>query len=94
MKHAIVIQPDYATAHFDLANMLQNSLQIQAEEGIIDNQATVQRYTEDSKALLFKTTLINNNHWEAHKALANIRACLVPTQNLLLHLASDERFHS
>ena len=72
MKHAIVIQPDYATAHFDLANMLQNSLQIQAEEGIIDNQATAQRYTEDSKALLFKTTLINNNHWEAHKTLANI----------------------
>jgi tetratricopeptide (TPR) repeat protein len=72
MKHAIVIQPDYATAHFDLANMLQSSLQIQSEEGIIDNQATVQRYTEDSKALLFKTTLINNNHWEAHKTLANI----------------------
>ncbi|MBT4692733.1 MAG: fused MFS/spermidine synthase [Planctomycetaceae bacterium] len=72
MKHAIIIQPDYATAHFDLANMLQNILQIQAEEGIIDNQATVQRYSEDSKALLFKTTLINNNHWEAHKTLANI----------------------
>ena len=72
MKHAIVIQPDYATAHFDLANMLQSSLQIQSEEGIIDNQATVERYTEDSKALLFKTTLINNNHWEAHKTLANI----------------------
>jgi len=72
MKHAIVIQPDYATAHFDLANMLQNILQIQMEAGIIDNQATVQRYSEDSKALLFKTTLIDDNHWEAHKALANI----------------------
>ena len=72
MQHAIVIQPDYATAHFDLANMLQNILQIQMEAGIIDNQATVQRYSEDSKALLFKTTLIDDNHWEAHKALANI----------------------
>ena len=72
MKHAIVIQPDYATAHFDLANMLQNILQIQTEAGVIDNQATVQRYSEDSKALLFRTTLIDNNHWEAHKTLANI----------------------
>ena len=72
MKHAIVIQPDYATAHFDLANMLQNILRIKSEEGVIDNQATMQRYTEDSKALLFKTTQINNNHWEAHKSLANI----------------------
>jgi spermidine synthase len=72
MKHAIVIQPDYATAHFDLANMLQNILRIKTEEGVIDNQATVQRYSEDSKALLFKTTQINNNHWEAHKSLANI----------------------
>jgi spermidine synthase len=72
MKHAIVIQPDYATAHFDLANMLQNILQIQTERGVIDNLATHQRYSEDSKALLFKTTQINNNHWEAHKSLANI----------------------
>jgi uncharacterized short protein YbdD (DUF466 family) len=52
--------------------MLQNILRIKSEEGVIDNQATMQRYTEDSKALLFKTTQINNNHWEAHKSLANI----------------------
>jgi spermidine synthase len=72
MKHAIVLQPEYATAHFDLANMLQDILKIQAEAGVIDNQATERRYSEDSKALLFKTTQINNNHWEAHKRLANI----------------------
>jgi spermidine synthase len=72
MKHALVIQPYYATAHFDLADMLQSILRIKTEEGVIDNQATVQRYSEDSKALMFKTTQINNNHWEAHKSLANM----------------------
>jgi len=72
MKHAIVIQPDYATAHYDLATMLQQILQIKAQQGIIDDQATFDRYTEDAKVLMFKTTQINNNHWEAHKRLANI----------------------
>lgn len=72
LKHALILNPNYAEANYDLAIMLQRILGIKNNAGEVKDQATVAKYLDDARKFMFTTTQIDNDHWKAHSTLATI----------------------
>ncbi|MEL0096101.1 MAG: fused MFS/spermidine synthase [Planctomycetaceae bacterium] len=72
LKHALTLNPNYAQANYDLAIMLQRIFAIKVDSGEVKDQAGMDKYLNDARAFMLRTTEIDNDNWQAHAALADV----------------------
>ena len=72
LKHALTLNPNYAEANYDLSLMLQRIFAIKVDSGEIKDQSGMDKYLNDARAFMFRTTEIDDDHWKAHSAMADV----------------------